>query len=452
MHEIVVNGETIATKADPRTPFLEVLREDIGLKGTKYGCGEGECGACTIIVDGQTVCSCLALTGSLAGSQVTTVEGMANDPVGTRLFNTLASKGAVQCGFCTPGFVLSGWELLSRSKSVDADAIGDALSGNLCRCTGYVKIVDAVSECAADQVPSPLLARQGDTGASIRMGQNYWRPADLDELIEGYGSFAPGARLIAGGTDLMVEFEHRLHELALIDLSGIPQLRGITETDTHLRIGASTSWSEIRRSELVRQFAPLLGLAAAEVGGIQIQNRATIGGNIVNASPAADGLPPLYVHEAEVEIASQDGTRRMALAEFIPGPGQTLLEPAEVLTAVWVPKLAGQGSPVCFFEKVGPRKAQTITKGSVAFHAFRKGSRLVDPRIALGAVGPTVIRAGEAERSLEEDASEAGLARARKLVTEAARPIDDLRSTADYRRRLAGGLLIRGLERALSGG
>lgn len=447
MYSIVVNGKPVATDADPRTPFLEVLRERIGLKGAKYGCGEGECGACTIVVDGKTVCSCLALSGSLAGAQVTTVEGLANDPIGTRLVNALVRKGAVQCGFCTPGFVLSSWALLAHADGVDEDSIRNALSGNLCRCTGYVKIIDAVAECAADQAVSPIAGRKPAAAASFQVGQEYWRPSALEELLEGLESFGPQSRLVAGGTDLMVQHEHRLHELALIDLSGISQLRGISATDSHLRIGASTPWSAIRDSSLVAKHAPVLALAAAEIGGVQIQNRGTIAGNIVNASPAADGLPALCVHEAEVEIASPRSRRRMAIADFVTGPRRTALKRGEIVTAVLLPKVPRPDRPVSFFEKVGPRKAQTIAKGSVAFFAFRDRERLIEPRIALGAVGPTVIRALEAERSLAEDASEAGVLRAAELVAQAARPIDDLRSTADYRRRLVAGLLIRGLKR-----
>src|SRR5262245_40375608 len=117
MLELTVNGIAFETRTDPRTPFLEVLREELGLRGTKYGCGEGECGAGTIIVDGETLCACLAMTGSLSGSEITTVEGLANDPIGVRLVNALAERGAVQCGFCTPGFVLSGWQLLAHDGS-----------------------------------------------------------------------------------------------------------------------------------------------------------------------------------------------------------------------------------------------------------------------------------------------------------------------------------------------
>ena len=448
MHSLTLNGETVQVEVDPRTPFLEVLRETLGLTGTKYGCGEGECGACTILVDGKPVCSCLTLTGSIAGSDITTMEGLANDPLGTRLIHALAQKGAVQCGFCIPGFILSARALLSGPDTIDDKTLRDGLSGNLCRCTGYVKIAEAVSECATEPALSPAIARSPAPPSSLRIGQDYWRPASLDELHKGIADFAPVARFIAGGTDLMVQFEHRLHDLAIIDLSGLDELRGIEESDAHLRIGATTSWSEIRRSALVAAWAPVLPLAAAEVGAAQIQSRGTIGGNIVNASPAADGLPALHVHEAEVEIASREGIRRISIADVVTGPRRTALAPGEVVTAVLIPRRETHGTPVYFFEKVGPRKAQTITKGSVAFHAVRQGTRLISPRIAMGAVGPVVLRGQEAEALLAQDTSPEAIRRAGELVSAAARPIDDLRSTADYRRSLVGGLLIRGLAKS----
>jgi xanthine dehydrogenase iron-sulfur cluster and FAD-binding subunit A len=445
MLTLTVNGTPFETTADPRRPFLEVLREELGLRGAKYGCGEGECGACTVIVDGETVCSCLAMTGSLAGCEITSVEGLANDPVGVRLTNAFAEQGAVQCGFCTPGFVLSAWQLLAHGGGAEPAEIRDAVGGNLCRCTGYVRILDAISASADGAMGSPLAARVGQGRDTVRVPARYWRPATLEELLDGLADFSESPRIIAGGTDLMVQHEHRLDALALVDVSAIPRLAGIEETATHIRIGAATTWSEIRRSELLARWAPLLPLAAAEIGGIQIQNRATIGGNVANASPAADGLPALYVHEAGIVTALGHETRVTPIADFVTGPGRTLLRPGEIITDIRIPKHQGDGEAVFFFEKVGPRKAQTITKASVAFHGRRKDGRILDPRIALGAAAPTVIRAQEAEHLLAADSSEEAIQRAAELVSAATRPIDDIRSTAEYRRRLVGGLLLRGL-------
>ncbi|SEP22619.1 xanthine dehydrogenase small subunit [Salinihabitans flavidus] len=444
MAKITLNGQTFESGSDPRKPFLEVLREEFGLRGTKYGCGEGECGACTVVVDGETVCACLTLTGSLAGKEVTTVEGLANDPVGVALFNSFARHGAVQCGFCTPGFVMSAWQLLAKQENPDTDAIRDAVGGNLCRCTGYVRIVDAIRECGLGAANSPVVARIGEGGASDYVAQAYWRPASLEELFHDLGSFSDNSRMIAGGTDLMVQNEHRLNELELIDISGLSELRGISQSDGSITIGALTSWAEIGRSKLIERWAPLLGLASHEVGGIQIQNRGTIGGNIANASPAADGLPGLYVYDAMVELASSSGQRSLPIADFMVGPGRTSLAAGEVITAVRIPKVEMPGTPLVFFEKVGPRKAQTITKASLAFHGWMEEGRIVAPRIALGAVAPTVLRAREAERMLAKDITVAGVAMAAAQLSGIISPIDDIRSTAEYRSKLITGLLRRG--------
>jgi xanthine dehydrogenase iron-sulfur cluster and FAD-binding subunit A len=445
MLSLSVNGQTLECPLDPRSPLLETLREGLGLRGTKYGCGEGECGACTVIVDGKTICSCLATSGSLVGAEITTIDGLANDPVGVGLFNAFAKHGAIQCGFCTPGFVLSAWNLIAHRTDVTLDDVRDALGGNLCRCTGYTKLVRAVVDSATNAPASPLAKRVGAGPKEVCASPTYWRPTSLQMLLGSIGSIGPGSAIVAGGTDLMVQQEHRLRELSLIDISAIEELSGIEDRGECIWVGATTRWTEIRNSELLKRWTPLLPVVAAEIGGIQIQNWATIGGNIVNASPAADGLAALHVHDVEVVANSESGIRSVPIREFVKGPRKTDLRPGELLTGIHLPKAEARGRRIAFFEKVGSRKAQTITKGSVAFQGWWKDGRLSEVRVALGAVGPTVIRATDAERSLEDDCSPDGLRRASELVSAAAQPIDDIRSTAKYRRALVGGLLLRGL-------
>jgi xanthine dehydrogenase iron-sulfur cluster and FAD-binding subunit A len=445
MLRLSVNGQTLECQRDPRSPLLETLREGLGLRGTKYGCGEGECGACTVIVDGKTICSCLATSGSLVGAEITTIDGLANDPVGVGLFNAFAKHGAIQCGFCTPGFVLSAWNLIAHRTDVTQDDIRDALGGNLCRCTGYTKLVHAVVDSAANAPTSPLTKRVGMGSKEVRAAETYWRPTSLQTLLGSIGSMGPGCAVVAGGTDLMVQNEHHLRELSLIDISAIEELSGIEDRGEYIWIGATTRWTDIRNSELLKRWAPLLPVVAAEIGGVQIQNRATIGGNIVNASPAADGLVALHIHDVEIVANSENGIRSVPIRDFVKGPRKTDLRPGELLSGIHLPKAEARGRRIAFFEKVGSRKAQTITKGSVAFQAWWKDGRLSEVRVALGAVGPTIIRATDAERSLEDDCGPDGLKRASELVSAASRPIDDIRSTARYRRALVGGLLLRGL-------
>lgn len=426
-----INGVAKSLDIDPRIPLLDVLREDLGLKGTKYGCGEGECGACTVIVDGKSACSCLVLAGSVEGGEVTTIEGISNDPVGVSLVSNLAAEGGVQCGFCTPGFVMQGWQASQQSCG---DLRRD-LGGNLCRCTGYEKIVCGIQKTLDRGLSSPLSLRKGHGGGLLTEG--YWRPVTLDELQGGLADLPQGARFLAGGTDLVVQHKHDLDGLFIVDLGEIAALAGVEDEGESLRIGATTTWQSLIATPLVQRFAPVLAMAAREIGAGQIQNSATIGGNIVNASPAADGLPPLYAHEARVVILGPQGTREIAIADFVLGPRKTALAEGECVIAVLVPKREGARH---FFEKVGPRQSQTISKVSLAYLAYEDAGPQV--RVALGAVAPTVIRLPQVEAHLARGGDTQV---AVEMIRAAVSPIDDIRSTAGYRRQVAGGLLLRGL-------
>lgn len=444
MINFVVNGQDHAVDADPRTPLLEVLREKLGLTGTKYGCGEGECGACTVIVDGRTICSCLALAGSTEGREVTTVEGMSNDPVGVGIIHNLAAEGAVQCGFCTPGFVMQGWSAVVSGTAGDDAALREALGGNLCRCTGYTKILTALHKSLDECSGSPLTARLGGPDAVGARVDGYWRAASLANLRAGLAAAGP-YRFAAGCTDLMVQEQHRLTDFAVIDLTGLAELRGISEHDGYLSVGAMATWSDVIGSPEVAAHAPLLALAARAIGAGQIQNRATVGGNIANASPAADGLPPLYAYDAQVVVMGPASERAVPIADFVQGPRRIALEHGEFIAEIRIPKVAGRRLETVFFEKLGPRKAQTISKASVAYHAWTDGAGERQVRIAIGAVAPTVLRVAEAERHLATGGDATGAA---ALLSAAARPVTDVRSTAEYRRDLVGGLLLRGLHGA----
>ncbi|MCZ7472714.1 MULTISPECIES: FAD binding domain-containing protein [Rhizobium/Agrobacterium group] len=445
MIKFVVNGVDKTLSADPRTPLLEVLREDLGLTGTKYGCGEGECGACTVIVNGKTICSCLALAGAVEGNEITTIEGIGNDPVGVSLAINLANEGGVQCGFCTPGFVMQGWSAVTSGEVRSEEDLRDALGGNLCRCTGYSKILTAMQKSVNDSPGSPLSARLGSGTATSLQMDGYWRPASLAELRSGLAAQVAPYRFAAGYTDLMVQEQHHLKDLTLIDLAAVSELRGIREDETYISIGAMTCWTDIIHSPEIAAHSPVLAMAAREIGAMQIQNRATIGGNISNASPAADGLPPLYAYDAEILCMGPQGERAVPIADFVQGPRRVALEPGEFIAEIRIPKAGDRRAEQFFFEKRGPRKAQTISKASVAYHAWTGADGARQVRIAIGAVAPTVLRVPEAERLLAAggDREEAAAA-----LMAAARPITDIRSTAEYRRDLVGGLLLHGLARA----
>lgn len=259
------------------------------------------------------------------------------------------------------------------------------------------------------------------------------RPRSLDEAVrhlEGDPALVP----VAGCTDLMVRGPEALHRIErVIDLLGIPELRGIQEVPGGLEIGAATTFTEIRSSAAVRAAFPALVEAAAQVGGWQIQNRATLGGNIANASPAGDSLPVLLALDAVVIVAGRQRMREIPYADFHLGYRKTALEPGEIIVRVRLPTPAA-GS-IQSFRKVGTREAQAISKVVVALAGRITDGRLADIRLAAGSVAPVPIRlraTEEAIRGLPPGAEAADLA-GREAAREV-QPIDDVRSTADYRR------------------
>lgn len=445
---LTVNGQPYTVESDPRTLLLDLLREELGLRGTKYGCGEGECGACTVLLNGRAVTSCLTLAGQAHGAEITTIEGLATDPLGAPLIAAFAEAGAVQCGFCTPGFVAAARALLAETETPDDAAIQRGLSGNLCRCTGYRKIVEAVATAAqTTMAPQQPSAVPGHTLPAMVAGDGaFVRPTTVAAALQMLHQAERPWRVLAGGTDLLVRYEHQLKTLNLLDLGGLDELRGIRENDEAIQIGALTTYCDLIRSPLVQQWAAPLVMAAREVSGAQIQNQGTLAGNLANASPAADSLPPLYVLGAQVTLRSLHKQRTLPVHEIALGPGRTLIARDELITEILIPKQGHAGQEISFFEKVGPRQAQTIAKASVTLRGWLRDGRLTQVRVALGAVAPTVIFAPQtAARLMADRFDTATVLAAGDIAQGECRPIDDLRSTAVYRRKLVRGLLIRHL-------
>jgi CO/xanthine dehydrogenase FAD-binding subunit len=262
----------------------------------------------------------------------------------------------------------------------------------------------------------------GEALALLREGPDVWRP-------------------FAGGTDLMVLLEAgRLEHRRFFSIRHLRELRGVEESDGVVRVGALTTYTDVRRSELLGRLFPMLGQAARETGGLAIQNRGTVGGNIANASPAADTPPALLVYGAEVELVSADGARRVPYAEFHTGYKQTLMRADELIAAVILPR-PPEGARH-FYRKVGTRRAQAISKVCFAALAEVEDESLKEVRVALGSVAPVVLRCRRTEealrgRRLDGEALRAGLEELGREVT----PIDDVRSTARYRTRVAQNLL-----------
>ena len=268
-------------------------------------------------------------------------------------------------------------------------------------------------------------------------------------LDDALNALAAGpAQIIAGGTDWFPAQGDRHFGGTLIDISRLAALRGITKTDTGWRIGAATTWTEIIRADLPPAFDGLK-LAAREVGSVQIQNTGTIAGNLCNASPAADGVPPLLTLEAEVELTSAKGSRRLPLAAFLKGVRQTERDPDEVLCAVHIPELpaGSQGS----FVKLGARKYLVISICMVAVLVTVEGGRLADIRIAIGAASPVAQRLAVLEDALRGISVGAVQNAVTDDLITGLTPITDVRASAEYRQRAAAPVIRRAIAQALEG-
>ena len=276
-----------------------------------------------------------------------------------------------------------------------------------------------------------------------------YSPATLADAYRALAERGGPLKIIAGGTDLMVLMNaHLLDAAELLDIWRVDELRGIADEGESLRIGALTTYTQLIGSPLVRRNAPALVAASRTIGAIQIQNRGTIGGNIVNASPAGDSLPVLAAYDAELEIGSARGKRSVAFNQFYTGYRRTVLEPDEMVVAVRLPKLsAGERD---FFWKVGTRRAQAISKVVMAAKAKVTGKVIESIGIGIGSVAPTIIRAPRTESLLTRASlSPEIIQQAREMIITEAQPITDLRSTQHYRRSVTGNVLTKFLRQLL---
>lgn len=444
-----VNGQPVEVAVPGGRRLLDVLRLDLGLTGSKEGCGEGECGACSVLLDGEVVDSCLVPVCQVEGRHVRTVEGLATNGRLDPLQAAFVETGGVQCGICTPGMLMAGRAFLDSATASAAPgdaAIREAISGNLCRCTGYGRIVEAIRLAADGRVPAMAAPDASAPPAGLDRAL-----LDLDDpeaetprtLTEAYALLARGGRRpLAGGTDTLVERAAGIPDARrYLDLAALEELRGIRAADRELVLGANTTYAEIRRSRLVAKHAPVLAAMAAEVGAAQIQNRGTLGGNIATASPAGDSLPVLLALDAQIVVGSARGERTVPAAGFFPAYRRTTLAPDELILRIAVPI---RPDFRVVFRKVGTRRAQAISVVVLAVAWRREHGHWRDVRVALGSVAPTPIRARATEAALEgaPPTAEVAAVAAATLAAEIA-PIDDVRSSAEYRRTVAGRVLHR---------
>lgn len=439
----------------PSTTVLDLLRERMSLKGTKEGCAEGDCGACTIVTvaadradaPAQAVNSCLMLAPQLDGQAVLTVEGLAGAGDGLHpVQRSLLESHGTQCGFCTPGFVMALYAYQQSGDPRDPENVHEALAGNLCRCTGYRPIVDAALGLPDPDRCPPGGGLAADLPAATRPwthrsgGESFHAPVSMEELLE-LRAELPGAYVLGGGTDLgLLASQQRRRLGELIWTRRVGELSRIESAGGELVIGAAATYSEALPA--IDAHLPPLGALVRRIGSRQIRNLGTLGGNVCTASPIGDTLPALLALGAGMEIRSRRGRRLIAADEFFTGYRRTALAADEILEAVRVP-LPDHGQ---VFEtyKVAKRHDQDIAALIGAFAIAVDAGTVRSARVAYGGMAATPARAPACEAVLTGSPwSRVTVEAAAAALARDFDPISDLRAGADYRRQVAANLLRR---------
>ena len=451
--QFLLNGKPVSIEGDSvQTTLLDFLRER-GLTGAKEGCAEGECGACTVVLVGsgarggsgsvyRPVNSCLMFLPAAAGHEIYTVEALAAGGKLAPAQEAMAAAGGSQCGYCTPGFVMSLFAEQYRSGR-QGPCDPHELGSNLCRCTGYRPIRDAALALGPapegpfrDRLahPAPLLERVEYASSDVRFS----RPDSVEQCLSILAR-DPEARLLAGATDLAVESNLRGRRWShLVSLDAVQELREFSETAERLRIGAALSLNEIGARwsgapEAFRQWLPLFASPA-------IRNRATLGGNLATASPIGDGAPLLMSFDAVLHLVGPDGPRAVSLARFFQAYRRTALVPGELVTAIDIPKPLPAFSR---FYKVAKRRMDDISTVAAGFAMdWNSAGRITRARFVFGGVAAVPLRVEAAEESvLGERWNEAAVSRVQSILARALKPISDHRGSAEYRVAVAQRLI-----------
>ena len=459
--QFVRRGEiTSLSNVPPTRTLLEVLREDLQETGTKEGCNEGDCGACTVVLgeacDGHlkysAVNSCIRMAHSVQGLALWTAEDLAGaDGALHPVQQALVQCHASQCGFCTPGFVMSLFGLYQnqadKSTPVSREAAQTALSGNLCRCTGYRPILDAAEQMnhlpparvnEAQVLQKLELLKQAER--ALEPDLPYILPTTLADLLAARSQH-PKAQLVAGCTDvgLWVNKQHQQFEQVL-DLSRVQELRRIEHAPQELIIGAAATLTDAFAALVAER--PQLRAFAARFAGQTVRNAGTLGGNVANGSPIGDSMPLLIALNARVVLMSVRGQREMPLEQLYTGYRTHVMAPDEVLAWIKVP----QASPdeLARVYKISKRFEDDISAVCLAVNLHIVNGQVHSASIGAGGVAATPVRASQTEAALRgQPWTQATVAHAMQVLRQEFSPLSDLRASAAYRVQVLGNLLQR---------
>jgi xanthine dehydrogenase small subunit len=452
MLSFILNQRVVRTDERPGMVLLEFIRGVACLSGTKEACREGECGACTVLVgarqaDGRMAykacASCLLPIGDVDGCHIVTVEGLIGEPL-TLVQQLIVDNSASQCGFCTPGIVLSLTGFCLGSKELSYEEAVNALDGNICRCTGYVAIRNAaraLCEKLADTDTDPAQRLAAMIAAGVV--PEYFRsiPDQLAQLRAEPRTPVKDAVLVAGGTDLFVQRPEQLMESDLCFLSKRGDLDYVRVDGAVLRVGGAVTIEEFRRAPAVEKHFPALVKDLLLHSSTILRNKATLTGNIVNASPIGDAAIILLALDARLVITGENGAKReVPLSKFFLGYKKKDIACGEIVSEIIIPLLPAGAR--YHFEKVSNRATLDIAAVNTALRLTTgAGGAITDIRLSAGGVGPVPMLIGGLEVFYGRQPDAATAEAIGRAVEAVAKPIDDIRGSAAYKKLLLGQLV-----------
>ena len=459
--KFVRRGEIVALNNVPPTrTLLQVLREDLNCTGTKEGCNEGDCGACTVVlgeavggnIHYKAVNSCIRMAHSVNGLVLWTAEDLAA-PDGSLhpAQEALVQCHGSQCGFCTPGFVMSLFGMYqnhtAKGQPITRDLAREELSGNLCRCTGYRPILDAAQHMATlptKPVDEALILQKLELLAQTVQGLEanlvYISPTTLPDLLAARAAH-PQAQLVAGCTDVGL-WVNKLHKdyAQVLDVTRVHELREVQDTPQHLTMGAAVTLTDAFAALVADR--PQLHAFATRFAGLPVRNAGTLGGNVANGSPIGDSMPLLIALGASVVLMSVRGERELPLEQLYTGYRQNIMAPDEVLAWIKVPKaVAGEWSRVY---KISKRFEDDISAVCLALNLHIEDGQVMAASIGVGGVAATPVRARQTEAALVGNAwTQPTVQQAMTTLRSEFTPISDMRASSAYRVQVLGNLLQR---------